>query len=79
MNDYLLGGVLLVLAGVTHEEWVAARLQAAALIRAVDTGDPDAVKYVLARPGSRSEDASPRARDAAPSADTPSADEACVM
>jgi hypothetical protein len=35
-------------AGVTHEEWVAARLQAAALLRAVENGDPEAVKYVLA-------------------------------
>lgn len=36
-------------AGVTHEEWVAARLQAAALLRAVENGDPDAVRFVLQR------------------------------
>lgn len=33
--------------GVTHEEWVAARLKAAALVRAVEQGDPDADRYVL--------------------------------
>ncbi len=37
-------------AGVTHEEWVAARLQAAALLRAVENGDPEAVAFVRARP-----------------------------
>lgn len=36
-------------ADVTHEEWVAARLQAAALLRAVEQGDPDAVRFVLQR------------------------------
>ncbi len=36
-------------AGVTHEEWVAARLQAAALLRAVENGDPEAVRFVLQR------------------------------
>lgn len=35
-------------AGVTHEEWVAARLQAAALMRAVENGDPQATKLMLA-------------------------------
>jgi hypothetical protein len=37
-------------AGVTHEEWVAARLHAAALLRGVENGDPDAVCFVLKRP-----------------------------
>jgi len=37
-------------AGVTHEEWVAARLQAAALLRAVENGDPEAVTFVRTRP-----------------------------
>jgi hypothetical protein len=37
-------------AGVTHEEWVAARLHAAALQKAVENGDPDAVSLVLRRP-----------------------------
>jgi len=37
-------------AGVTHEEWVAARLHAAALQRGVENGDPDAVCFVLKRP-----------------------------
>ncbi len=37
-------------AGVTHEEWVAARLHAAALQRGVENGDPDAVCFVLRRP-----------------------------
>jgi hypothetical protein len=37
-------------AGVTHEEWVAARLQAAALLRAVENGDPEAVAFVRTRP-----------------------------
>ena len=36
-------------AGVTHDEWVAARLHAAALLKAVDNGDPDAVSIVLKR------------------------------
>lgn len=36
-------------AGVTHEEWVAARLQAAALLRAVESGDAEAVRFVLER------------------------------
>jgi hypothetical protein len=36
-------------AGVTHEEWVAARLQAAALARAVEHGDPEAVACILRR------------------------------
>ena len=38
-------------AGVTREDWVAARLKAAALLRAVDNGDPDAVAFILARHG----------------------------
>ena len=36
-------------AGVTHEEWVAARLHAAALLKAVENGDPVAVCFVLKR------------------------------
>lgn len=36
-------------AGVTEEDWVAARLLAAALVRAVENGDPDAVAIVLKR------------------------------
>lgn len=36
-------------AGVTHEEWVAARLQAAALLRAVENGDPEATRSMLER------------------------------
>jgi hypothetical protein len=36
-------------AGVTPEEWVAARLHAAALLRAVENGDPDSVSTVLKR------------------------------
>jgi hypothetical protein len=40
-------------AGVTHEEWVAARLQAAALMQAVEKGDPEAVAYLLTRAGSK--------------------------
>ena len=36
-------------AGVTHEEWVAARLQAAALLRAVENGDPEATRLMLDR------------------------------
>ena len=40
-------------AGVTHEEWVAARLQAAALLRAVENGDPDAVAFIRTRPDKR--------------------------
>lgn len=36
-------------AGVTREEWVAARLKAAALLRAVEAGDPEAVAFILAR------------------------------
>jgi hypothetical protein len=36
-------------AGVTHEEWVAARLQVAALVRAVENGEPEAVAFVLRR------------------------------
>ncbi len=36
-------------AGVTHEEWVAARLLAAALLRAVESGDAEAVRFVLER------------------------------
>lgn len=35
-------------AGVTREEWVAARLKAAALLRAVEAGDPEAVAFILA-------------------------------
>jgi hypothetical protein len=38
-------------AGVTHDEWVAARLHAAALLKAVENGDPDAVCLVLKRAG----------------------------
>jgi hypothetical protein len=38
-------------AGVTHEEWVAARLQAAALMQAVEHGDPEAVALLLKRAG----------------------------
>lgn len=34
-------------AGVTHEEWVAARLKAAALVRAIEEGDPKAVAFIL--------------------------------
>ena len=34
-------------AGVTHEEWVAARLKAAALVRAIEDGDPEAVAFIL--------------------------------
>ncbi|HEY6958693.1 MAG TPA: hypothetical protein VI814_07710 [Candidatus Limnocylindria bacterium] len=34
-------------AGVTHEEWVAARLKAAALVRAIEEGDPEAVAFIL--------------------------------
>lgn len=34
-------------AGVTHEEWVAARLKAAALVRAIEEGDPRAVAFIL--------------------------------
>ncbi len=34
-------------AEVTHEEWVAARLRVAALMRAVEQGDPEAVVYAL--------------------------------
>ena len=37
-------------AGVSHEEWVPARLQAAALQKAVENGDRDAVSFVLNRP-----------------------------
>lgn len=44
-------------AHVTHEEWVAARLQAAALARAVENGDPDAVRFVLQRGAPTSDDA----------------------
>jgi hypothetical protein len=40
-------------AGVTHEEWVAARLQAAALVRAIENGDPEAVAFVRTRPDKR--------------------------
>ena len=36
-------------AGVTHEEWVAARLRVAALMRAVEQGDHEAVDYALKR------------------------------
>lgn len=36
-------------AGVTREDWVAARLKAAALVRAVENGDAAAVAFVLAR------------------------------
>lgn len=36
-------------AGVTHEEWVAARLKVAALARAIDEGDPEAVAFVMRR------------------------------
>ena len=36
-------------AGVTHEEWVAARLRVAALMRAVEQGDAEAVVYALNR------------------------------
>jgi len=36
-------------AGVTHEEWVAARLRIAALMRAVEHGDADAVAFALNR------------------------------
>jgi hypothetical protein len=36
-------------AGVTHEEWVAARLRVAALMRAVEQGDSEAVGYALKR------------------------------
>ena len=36
-------------AGVTHEEWVAARLKAAALVRAIEEGDAHAVAFVLQR------------------------------
>jgi hypothetical protein len=36
-------------AGVTHEEWVAARLHIAALMRAVEQGDPEAVVFALKR------------------------------
>ena len=36
-------------AGVTHEEWVAARLHVAALMRAVEQGDAEAVVYALNR------------------------------
>ena len=36
-------------AGVTHEEWVAARLHVAALMRAVEQGEPEAVVYALKR------------------------------
>jgi len=36
-------------AEVTHEEWVAARLRVAALMRAVEQGDPEAVVYALNR------------------------------
>ena len=36
-------------AGVTHEEWVAARLQAAALVRAIENGEPEAVAFILRR------------------------------
>ena len=36
-------------AGVSHEEWVAARLKVAALARAIDEGDPEAVAFVMRR------------------------------
>jgi hypothetical protein len=36
-------------AGVAHEEWVAARLRVAALMRAVEQGDSEAVDYALKR------------------------------
>ena len=36
-------------AGVTHEEWVAARLHSAALLRAVENGDPEATRLMLER------------------------------
>ncbi len=38
-------------AGVTHEEWVAARLKAAALVRAIEEGDREAVVFALAMGG----------------------------
>lgn len=47
-------------AGVTHEEWVAARLKVAALVRAVEQGDPGAVRYVLQIPGRSERDEGPR-------------------
>ena len=34
-------------ASVSHEEWVAARLKAAALVRAIEEGDPEAVAFIL--------------------------------
>lgn len=43
-------------AGVAHEEWVAARLQAAALLRAVENGDAEAVRFVLRRADRPSEE-----------------------
>ena len=43
-------------AGVAHEEWVAARLQAAALLRAVENGDAEAVRFVLRRADPPSEE-----------------------
>lgn len=42
-------------AGVTHEEWVAARLQAAALLRAVESGDAEAIRFVLERRNNKPE------------------------
>jgi hypothetical protein len=36
-------------AGVTREEWVAARLEAAGLLRAVDKGEPEPVRAMLER------------------------------
>jgi len=36
-------------AGVTHEDWVAARLQVAALARAIESGDREAVAFILSR------------------------------